>query len=258
MFVTVLGAIWSSAILFGMTLAFAVILQCLADKIRSSGLDRWQTAYWYFVCPGVVCHEFGHCVGCWITGNQVAKAEFFTPDDPTRLGRVWVRCPRGWRGVFCRLVIATGPVWFGCLVISLLSKLLLGSVVVVHIEEYVDCSSVPSVVEYLLGCFGAGCQLFWNVLIDVLASPIRAILWLYLSFCIASEIGMSSADLSLARSGLIGIVLIVIGLAVVPVLGRWIVGGVALALPIVFVVHSIMAFCILVSSLVLLSLRLMR
>lgn len=240
--------IWVGGILLGVSIGFAMLLQALGRRIRCTGVGRWRRAYWYFVSPGVACHELGHCVGCWLTGARVTRVEFFSPDeDRGTLGYVRHTTSDGVWGALQSMVIATGPVWFGCLVIALLTKLLLGSAVVVRLEDYVGSAAAPGLVEYVAGCFRAGCGLFTGVLLDVVDSPVRAILWLYLSFCIASEIGMSSVDLSHTWRGLAGVVAVVLVLAMVPFVGKWIAAGVCLALPVVFVAHAFMAFGIVLS-----------
>ena len=254
-------AVWVLSILLGVTLGFSVILQRLSPKVSSLsvGFKLKSRTRLYILSPGVACHELGHCIGAWITGARVAKVVFFEIDeDNGRLGYVRFSSTPGWWGAFQRTASSTGPLWFGCLMIALLSKLLLGSAAVVHVEEFVDCTMVPSVIEYLLGCFWAGGRLLSDVVLGGFVSPIRAILWLYLSYCIASFMGMSPVDLRLMWKGVVLLLVVVLVLAMIPLVGKWVVTGVYLALPVVFTLHAIMAFCIVLSCAMILLFRLVR
>lgn len=239
--------IWVLSLLIGVSLGFAFILEHIGAKIRGCGVGRWRKAYWYFVSPGVACHELGHCVGCWITGNQVSKVVFFTPNNDKYLGCVWHSCPGGLWGAVQSTIISSGPIWFGCLMIAALSKLLLGSAVSVNLDDYVECSLMPGILDYLIGCFRAGIGLCGGVLTGVVLSPIRAVAWLYLSFCIASEIGMSGVDLSHAWKGLVIVVVTTLLMSLLSFVGKWVAAGVCLILPVVFAAHALMAMGILVA-----------
>lgn len=239
--------VWVLVILVGVSLTFAWILQRMGRDTRLGGVTYWSKAYWYFVSPGVACHELGHCMGCWITGNHVSKVVFFTADNDEYLGCVWHSCPGGLWGSIQQTIISAGPIWFGCLMIALLSKLLLGSAVAVRLDDYVECVMAPGIIEYVVACFRAGVRLVAGVALDIARSPFRAILWIYLSYCIASEIGMSGIDLSHAWKGLAVVIVGIVLLSLIPWIGQWVMAGVCFALPAVFVAHALMAMGVMVS-----------
>lgn len=249
---------WSLVIVVGVSFAFALLLQMLGAGIRRSGVGRWRRAYWYFVSPGVACHELGHCMGCLVTGTRISKVELFTPNNKDHLGCVWHEVPTGAFGSVKNLIIATGPIWFGCLMIALLSKIVLGTVVAVELSEYVECPQSPGVGEYLMGCFRAGLDTMMGVFLNMLQRPLLSVLWLYFAFCIASEVGLSSVDLSHTWKGIFLVALTIGVLTILPWLGRLVVSGVALLMPFVFTVHAMMAVGLLVSGVMLLLVRVCR
>jgi len=66
--------------------------------------------------------------------------------------------------------------------------------------------------------------------------------WMYLVFCVASEIGMSGIDLKNAKAGLLLILGIVLVLVALPFVGKWVVEGTTRLLPKLFLVHVLMMF----------------
>ena len=76
---TVWQVLWSGALLIGVPVAVAWLLQRIGDRIRTIGClkcalgYRCGRAYWYFVATGIACHETGHAVGAWITGNRALE-----------------------------------------------------------------------------------------------------------------------------------------------------------------------------------------
>ena len=78
---------------------------------------------------GVACHELGHAVGTWIPGNRVLEFVPFRPGSeeyPNYVG--WVRhtLGKGVWGKVSRMIICTGPIWFGSILILLLTRFLVG------------------------------------------------------------------------------------------------------------------------------------
>ena len=86
---------WQLFQLFAVPFALAVGLQWVGSRIRRKGCGRFGGAYWYFVAPGVVCHETGHAVGCLLTGCKIREFVPFTKDGGTKLGYVVHEMKRG-------------------------------------------------------------------------------------------------------------------------------------------------------------------
>ena len=214
--------------------------------------------YWYIVAPGIACHELGHCVGCWVTGNHVSKVDWFTPNNPDHLGAVWHSSSEGWKGAIESAVISTGPIWFGCVMIAILSKMLLGTASAIDINRYVEFSIAPGIIEYVLGCFRAAVEFFFGVTLDSVVSVWRIVAWTYLVFCISSEIGMSGVDMSHAKKGVIILVIGLSALSMLPFIGKWVVAIVCLLLPIVFVMHTVMVIGLIVGFLMWMVIKFIR
>ena len=177
-------------------------------------MGRFGRAYWLFVAPGVACHECGHAFGCWLCGEKVTEFVPFTLDDPERLGYVRHTLSGGWKGAIASLVIGTGPIWFGCSILALLAWLFGDAAPIAH----------P----------------FWHA--------VGVVVWFYLSFAIASEIGLSGTDLGSCFAGAVLIVAALFAVNLVPSAGRLVSIAVYLALPTLFTVHALMLFAALVNA----------
>ena len=151
-------------ICLGLTFALAYILQRLHDGVRFAGLIHIRgNKYWYFVSPGVACHETGHAVGCWLTGNRVIEfAPFRIKGD--LLGYVKHSVGHGWWGAVSQLIISTGPIWFGVLVSCFLTKWLAGDVVPIRFEDYFPDAAMPNLFSYVLGCARAAVDMAFGLL----------------------------------------------------------------------------------------------
>ena len=247
----IVGAIertwWQLVQLFAVPFALAVALQWIGDRIRRNGVGRFGSAYWYLVAPGVVCHESGHAVGCLITGCRIRRFVPFTRTHGDRLGWVEHEAKRGLWGGVSSFVISIGPVWFGCLMIALLICAFGGVVHVARYDEYFVGGIAPGLVEYLLGLIFAVGGLATSLFADgVWGWGFAA--WLYLVFCIASEIGLSGADLRHMWRGAATIAVALFLLNLVPPVGRGVSVGIGAALPWLFKIHVLMLAALALNS----------
>ena len=245
------------AFLLGVPFGLALLLQWIGGGIRKAGVSRFGRAYWYLVSPGVVCHETGHALGCLITFCRIAKFVPFKMSGDGTLGYVQHEVKRGWKGAVSNLVIATGPIWFGCIVIVVLTKLCAGTVMVANYGDYLPKDTLPGLLDYVCACFMASKSLMCSLGGDVFSSGWLAVLWFYLVFCVASEIGLSSVDIASMWQGLVTIVVVVLLLGMVPVVGTWYADGIRALLPMLFLAHSMMALAVLVDAAIWLLIRLL-
>ena len=118
------------AFLLGVPFGLALLLQWIGSGIRKSGVSRLGNAYWYLVSPGVACHETGHALGCLLTFCCITKFVPFRIGEDGTLGYVQHEVKSGWKGTVSNLVIATGPIWFGCIVIVALTRRFAGTAMV--------------------------------------------------------------------------------------------------------------------------------
>ena len=244
------------AFLLGVPFGLALLLQWIGGGIRKSGVSRLGNAYWYLVSPGVACHETGHALGCLLTFCRITKFVPFKISEDGTLGYVEHQVKNGWRGAVSNLVIATGPIWFGCIVIVALTKLCAGTVMVANYSDYLPNDALPGLLDYICACFMSSKSLLFSLGGDVFSSGWLAAIWFYLVFCVASEIGLSSVDIASMWKGLVTIVVVVLLLGMVPVVGSWYEAGVRALLPMLFLVHSMMAFAVLVDAVIWLLMRL--
>ncbi len=244
------------AFLLGVPFGFALLLQWIGGGIRKSGVSRFGNAYWYIVSPGVACHETGHALGCLLTFCRITKFVPFSVSEDGTLGYVMHEAKSGWKGAVSNLVIATGPIWFGCIVIVAITKLCAGTVMVANYGDYFSNGALPGLLEYVWACLKSSKDLLVNLGGDVFSSGWLAALWFYLVFCVASEIGLSSVDIASMWQGLVGIVVVVLLLGMVPVVSNWYADGIRLLLPMLFLVHSMMALAVLFDGAIWLLMRL--
>lgn len=228
---------------FGFVFLLAFPMWLLSQRRRGEACGWMGKSYYYFVAPGVMFHELGHALGCVITLTRISKMVLFHPEGDT-LG--YVQHVQPTRFVAVReFVIATGPVWLGCLLIGLLGWFLNGSG---FLPDYAAAfpAGEESLVSYVMttvaSAFGMFKALFtaWDW-----TSPLHLFL-LYLLFCITSEITLSPPDISGMWGGIVGLVVGVLVFNLVPGLS-WIAGETARALaPAMFVVHASLLFVLLI------------
>ena len=232
--------VWQVVQLFGIPFALAVALQYVGGRIRRVGVGTLGDAYWYFVAPGVACHETGHAVGCLLTGRKIAKFVPFCRRGDGTLGYVQYQSKGGFFRPLAEFLIASGPVWFGCVAFVLLTKLFSGVAPSIRFADYFAADELPGLMAYGAGLLSATITFLDDVVnVDVWGWGFA--IWLYLSFCIASEIGLSSVDLKSMWRGAISVLVTLAVVNCIPPLGRSISMAIYVALPYLFKFHVIMA-----------------
>lgn len=232
--------VWQVVQLFGIPFALAVVLQYVGGRIRRVGVGTLGDAYWYFVAPGVACHETGHAVGCLLTGTKITKFVPFCRRGDGTLGYVQHRVEGGFFWPLAEFLIASGPVWFGCMVFVVLTKLFSGVAPSIRFADYFAADELPGLTAYGAGILGAA-MAFLSDVVNMDAWGWGFAIWLYLSFCIASEIGLSGGDLKSMWRGAISILAALAVANCIPPLGRLISMAIYVALPYLFKFHVVMA-----------------
>lgn len=228
---------------FGLVFLLAFLMWMVSQKRRGKGSGFFGRSYYYFVAPGVMFHELGHAIGCWLTLTKVVEFAPFRVQGET-LG--YVRYVKSGRFQAVReFVIATGPVWLGCLVIFLLGLLMDGTKFLpVYGEVFADAD--PGFMGYLSGVFSAATGMFvsfvanWNW-----TSPFYWLL-LYLMFCITSEITLSPPDLAGMWRGFFPILFFVILVNLIPGVNHIAIKMSDVLAPVTFLIHSILLFVLMI------------
>ena len=235
-------------LLFGGVFVFAFLLSFVSGLIREGGERVMGRSYYYLVAPGVVCHETGHALGCILTGTKIVEIEPFRPQG-NQLGRVTFR-PHPPLSPLRALefVAATGPVWFGCLVIALLTKFL-GWHATGRQEQ------IPS--EVLLANGPMESARYWFAVVKSALTRLRGIfhiwhwrntlnvVYLYLVFCIVSEMTLSTADLEIMWPGFLVICVAFLALNAISPVGGLVYRVVFHLRRFLFDLHSLICFVLL-------------
>jgi hypothetical protein len=241
-------------LLFGGVLLLAFLLCAVAGQIRSAGSSVFGNGYYYFVAPGIVCHETGHALGCLLTGTKILHFEPFKPNG-NQLGYVVIERRDGnplWRaGEF---LIGLGPVWFGCVVIWILTRIFFRNRVLPVLET--SCSSgvfssgaLVSSRKYWFRVLGAAWLMFKSVFKIWKLRSTASIVYLYLVFCIASEMGLSGEDLRNMLFGFACVCIVFLVLNIVPAVGTALNKCVFFVSEKMFPVHVMMMFVLIVDFL---------
>ena len=246
---------WQLSQLFAVPIVLAMALQWVGGQIRRCGAGWLGDTYWYIVSPGVACHETGHAVGCLISGCKIHEFVPFTRRYDDKLGYVTHERKRGLWGGVASFIISSGPVWFGCLMIALLSRCFGGVVRMARYGDFFANDAMPNVAEYVCGLVNAASRLLTTLFVDGTWGWGFA-LWFYLVFCIASEIGLSKVDLQHMWRGMAMIALAFLGFNLIPVVGKWVSAGMFVALPWFFKLHVLMLAALVLNVALLLLTRL--
>ena len=236
-------------LLFGGVLTLAFLLCVVAGQIRGAGASVLGRGYYYMVAPGVVCHETGHALGCLMTGTKIVHFEPFRPNG-NQLGCVIIERKDGnplWR--IAEFVIGFGPVWFGCLMIWSLTRLFSKSCSLPDFNAMFPLDPIPSSRLYWFRALKASWMMFksafkvwkWRLTLNVV--------YLYLIFCIASEMGLSYEDLSGMWVGFACICGVFVLLNVIPAVGMAVSGWTFRICRKLFQVHVLMLFVLIVDFL---------
>ena len=247
--------VWQVVQLFGIPFVLAVLLQHVGRRIRRGGVGTLGDAYWYFVAPGVACHETGHAVGCLLTGTKITKFVPFCRKGDGTLGYVQHQVGGGFFWPLAEFLIASGPVWFGCVAFVILTKLFSGVAPSIRFADYFAADELPGLMAYGAGLLSAAVAFLGDVVnVDVWGWGFA--IWLYLSFCIASEIGLSSVDLKHMWRGAIGVLAAFAVANCIPPLGRLISMAIYVILPYLFKFHVIMAVALVANVILLMGVAL--
>ena len=241
--------------LFAVPFTLAVALQWVGSLIRRHGVNRFGNAYWYFVSPGVACHETGHAVGCLLTGCKIHEFVPFTRSDGNRLGHVTHSVKKGLWGGASAFLISSGPVWFGCIVIVLFTRLFGDAGYVARYSDFFSNNAVPGLLDYAYGLGGAALDFLLSIFIDGTWGWGFAF-WLYLVFCVASEIGLSGVDLRHMWRGAAIIALAFLLINLIPPAGRCVSAGIFIVLPWLFKFHVLMLVSLGINTVLLVVMRL--
>lgn len=233
-------------LLFGGVFLLAFLLCHVAGAIRGAGESLLGRGYYYLVAPGVVCHETGHALGCLMTGTKIANFEPFRPQGDT-LGYVQYRysMDEGLVSSLRHLVIGTGPVWFGCLMIWLCAKFFAGTVFLPKFSEAFPLDPYPDSKRYWLTALKTSWRMAWNTIRVWRWKSTANVAYLYLVFCIASEMTLSWEDVSGAWRGFVALAILFVLLNAIPWVGRRIGLLSWNAAPFLFKVHVVMIFVLL-------------
>lgn len=194
-----LGPVFVAA--FGMYLVSSVIG-------RTAGRSLGLRAFAWMTAPGTVVHETGHAVFCLIFGHKIKEIRFFDPQPDGTLGKV----VHSWRKgniyqSFGNFFIGTGPIWFGCGVVYLLSIILMGpDFLYLAVSTPVSSSDLsnPYAVGALVGTFARNVAASaGNMLEPALLSSWKFWVFFYLTLCIGLHMNMSPADMKGAWPGLL-------------------------------------------------------
>lgn len=234
-------------VVFGVVFALAIVLWFVSQGIRGMLSSRIGMAYYYLVALGVVCHETGHALGCILTGTKIVKFVPFMPSSDGTLGYVSHELPDdgSFLGNVSQFVISTGPIWFGSFVILSLSYFTGGVGLLPDVRSYFPIGTPPATLEYLSNVFIGAFQMLRNALcIWDWRSP-WIVLYLYVVFCIASEITLSGSDLKGMLKGCFAIIAILFIINLFPFLGKFVNAGIVYFKPYLFVVQITLAFVLL-------------
>lgn len=230
----------------GRFVCLSLLLIVVSSGIRGTGEAILGMRYYYLVMPGVACHESGHALGCLLTGHEIVEFAPFKPHGDV-LGYVrWSPGEITFATLVAAFFIGTGPLWFGCLVVWLLSLPLLRANILSAFKTDVSSFLPMSGVLYWSKVVKAALAMLktmlrnWN-----LRSPINLVIT-YLLVCVVSEMPPSLTDM---QSGLPGFLLLIIFFGVlnlIPPLGRLIDGATVKLQPTFFSIHVVVLFVLLI------------
>lgn len=230
---------------FGVVYMLAFVLWCVSRKRRNYGAGVLGRTYCYLVAPGVAFHELSHAIGCWLTFTRVHKIVLFEIKDG-HLGYITHSEPSGKiLGPIKNFIIATGPVWMGCLAVVVFGRFLAGAGFLPDYNSTFE-GATPGIVEYALSVVLAALDMFLSVIcVWKWTSPLYLVA-LYLFFCITSEIVLSDVDISHTWKGLLFIVVFIFAFNLLPGVNVYAVRLSDWAAQGIFAIHSALVFVLMV------------
>ena len=238
---------------FGMITVLAFFMYFVNQFARGNGSTIAGKFYYFFVAPGVICHETGHALGCILTRSRIVKFVPFHPRGNT-LGYVTHESHGGLWGALSEFVIGTGPIWFGMTIVYLLGVLLgeqAGFRAIVR-------ESASGTVEYATAVLSSA----WSFM-EFVFSPSHWTHWwffayLYFVYCISSETTLSPTDIKASLPGLSLILLVWFLANLVPGVTQHLDSYAFSSRHSLFYVHVTMMFTLIFDIAVSLCLRLLR
>lgn len=229
---------------FGVIFALAFLMWALSQHRRGIGGGVLGNAYYYLVAPGVMFHECGHALGCFLTATKITRFVPFHPKGD-RLGYVAYAMPVGARFSAIRVfIISTGPVWLGCLVICLVGWLFSGAGFWPRYSSSFPMGA-PGFVDYASAVFFGALNMFaslvcvWNW-----TSPVYLVI-LYLLFCVTSEITLSPSDLAGMWRGVFMLMFFVVLVNLLPGVNKMALLASDFCAPGLFLIHTALMFVLL-------------
>lgn len=149
----------------------------------------------YATAPGVAVHECGHLFFCLVFLHKVRKVVLFSPSEDGTLGYVSHQYTPG--NLYQKIglfFIGTGPVWFGFLVLFLISRLFLPASIFDP-----GISETARIRLFFSSFFSLS---FWGGFLHWI--------WFYLAVCIAAHINLSPPDIRGAWLGFVTMIAFVI------------------------------------------------
>jgi len=214
---TMAGSAKMLLFVFGPVFVAALMMFLVSRSIARAGLGTVGfKAFAWITAPGTIVHELGHALFCLIFLHKITEISLFRPEPDGTLGYV----KHAWdpKSLYQRVgnfYIATGPIWFSCLVVWLLSMLLIDSGLFTPLLNLpVDASDLSSVG----GAAKLGGRFFENLLapLGTLFSVDRLSDWkfwvfIYLTTSIGLHMSLSPADL---KGGLPGFLLLLAAIVI--------------------------------------------
>jgi|GEM_PF-645392 len=196
----------------------AYLMYLVASFIgRSAGKSIGLKAFAWLTAPGTVVHELGHALFCVVFRHEIKEIKLFDPQPDGTLGSVSHSWQKGslYQSVG-NFFIGTGPIWFGCAVVFLLSMLLVGTdflwVAVGTRVEPADLAT-PSAAGRLSLDFLHHVWVTLSGLIEpALYSDWKFWVFIYLTLCIGLHMSLSPADL---KGSWVGFLMLVVVMLVV-------------------------------------------
>jgi hypothetical protein len=189
---------------------FALLVRIMQQRlIKNSFLD-------WFCAPGIIVHELGHAFFCVVFGHRIMRMNLFRPGshDGT-LGYVKHAFDPG--SLYQRIgnfFIGTGPIWFGTIVIYLMSRYMLNASAfnsINDIELTTDTlsswSGVVFVAHNIINMVLSVIQSMFNF---QLFSRWEFYIFIYLVFVIGNNITLSLPDIRNSADGLIVLIVILL------------------------------------------------
>ncbi len=241
--VALVSAVKQTVCGFGIFLLLAVMLDWIGDRLEIVARAIFGKGYDFVLLPGTMCRAAGEALGCIITGTKMSRSSFSAGSGRRRFEIDRQRLPVGTPiAVMKRMVILTGPIWFGCAVMVAVSFLAAGMGLLPDKDALLADGRLPGLMSYTTSLVGAALGML-KTMVSVWhwTSPF-CILCLYLYFAIATKMVISRHELLGIFSGIIVVALLLFALNLVPGCGALLARVATAFAPYVFILHTILLF----------------